>query len=69
MQLFSLIYRCCVRAVIVARARRNLQNRSFVSFRVNKMYNPSSFITGGEFLIDGGITTGPRHSWSEDQSD
>ncbi len=29
----------------------------------------ASFITGGEFLVDGGITTGPRHSWSEDQSD
>ena len=23
----------------------------------------SSFITGGEFLVDGGITVGPRHAW------
>ena len=29
----------------------------------------AEFITGGEFLVDGGITTGPRHAWSEDQSD
>lgn len=29
----------------------------------------SDFVTGGEFLVDGGITTGPRHSWSEDQAD
>ncbi|WP_300391780.1 SDR family NAD(P)-dependent oxidoreductase [Henriciella sp.] len=25
----------------------------------------ASFITGGEFLIDGGMTVGPRHSWDE----
>ena len=25
----------------------------------------ASFITGGEFLVDGGITVGPRHSWDE----
>ena len=25
----------------------------------------SSFITGGEFLVDGGITVGPAHSWNE----
>lgn len=31
--------------------------------------NDAEFITGGEFLVDGGITTGPRHAWSEDQSD
>ena len=24
-----------------------------------------SFITGGEFLVDGGMTVGPRHSWDE----
>jgi len=24
-----------------------------------------SFITGGEFVVDGGITVGPRHSWDE----
>ena len=29
----------------------------------------AEFVTGGEFLVDGGITTGPRHAWSEDQSD
>lgn len=29
----------------------------------------AEFITGGEFLVDGGITTGPRHSWSDDQTD
>ncbi|MFN7055403.1 SDR family NAD(P)-dependent oxidoreductase [Hyphomonas sp.] len=23
------------------------------------------FITGGEFVVDGGITVGPRHSWDE----
>lgn len=25
----------------------------------------ASFITGGEFLVDGGLTVGPRHSWDE----
>ncbi|WP_139792372.1 SDR family NAD(P)-dependent oxidoreductase [Henriciella litoralis] len=25
----------------------------------------SGFITGGEFLVDGGMTVGPRHSWDE----
>ncbi len=25
-----------------------------------------SFITGGEFVVDGGITVGPRHSWDPD---
>lgn len=25
----------------------------------------AEFITGGEFLVDGGITVGPRHSWDE----
>ncbi|MEQ9317170.1 MAG: SDR family NAD(P)-dependent oxidoreductase [Henriciella sp.] len=25
----------------------------------------SAFITGGEFLVDGGMTVGPRHSWDE----
>ncbi|MEM8615962.1 MAG: SDR family oxidoreductase [Pseudomonadota bacterium] len=24
-----------------------------------------SFITGGEFLVDGGMTVGPRHSWDD----
>ena len=27
----------------------------------------AGFITGGEFLVDGGMTVGPRHSW--DQTD
>ena len=27
----------------------------------------AGFITGGEFLVDGGITVGPRHSWDETQ--
>lgn len=25
----------------------------------------ASFITGGEFVVDGGMTVGPRHSWDE----
>lgn len=25
----------------------------------------AGFITGGEFLVDGGMTVGPRHSWNE----
>ena len=25
----------------------------------------SGFITGGEFVVDGGITVGPRHSWDD----
>lgn len=25
----------------------------------------AGFITGGEFLVDGGMTVGPRHSWDE----
>lgn len=28
----------------------------------------AGFITGGEFLVDGGITVGPRHSWDETAS-
>ncbi|MEO1405412.1 MAG: SDR family oxidoreductase [Pseudomonadota bacterium] len=28
----------------------------------------ASFITGGEFLVDGGITVGPVHSWNENAS-
>ncbi|MCF6329652.1 MAG: SDR family oxidoreductase [Henriciella sp.] len=26
----------------------------------------ASFITGGEFLVDGGMTVGPPHSWNEE---
>lgn len=26
----------------------------------------ASFITGGEFLVDGGMTVGPPHSWNQD---
>mgnify|MGYP003642645024 FL=1 len=26
----------------------------------------AGFITGGEFLVDGGMTVGPPHSWNED---
>ncbi|MEM7493070.1 MAG: SDR family oxidoreductase [Pseudomonadota bacterium] len=25
----------------------------------------SGFVTGGEFVVDGGMTVGPRHSWNE----
>ncbi|MEM9054045.1 MAG: SDR family oxidoreductase [Pseudomonadota bacterium] len=25
----------------------------------------AGFVTGGEFLVDGGMTVGPRHSWNE----
>lgn len=28
----------------------------------------AGFITGGEFLVDGGITVGPKHAWDEDAS-
>lgn len=28
----------------------------------------ASFITGGEFLVDGGITVGPPHSWNDDMA-
>ena len=28
----------------------------------------ASFITGGEFLVDGGMTVGPRHAWDETKS-
>ncbi|MCI4643311.1 MAG: SDR family oxidoreductase [Hyphomonadaceae bacterium] len=28
----------------------------------------ASFITGGEFLVDGGMTVGPRHSWDENDA-
>lgn len=27
----------------------------------------AGFVTGGEFLVDGGMTVGPRHSWDESQ--
>ena len=26
----------------------------------------AGFITGGEFLVDGGMTVGPPHSWNEE---
>ena len=29
----------------------------------------AEFVTGGEFLLDGGVTTGPTYAWCEDQSD
>lgn len=28
----------------------------------------SGFITGGEFLVDGGMTVGPPHSWNEEEA-
>ena len=28
----------------------------------------SGFITGGEFLVDGGMTVGPPHSWNEQEA-
>jgi NAD(P)-dependent dehydrogenase (short-subunit alcohol dehydrogenase family) len=28
----------------------------------------ASFVTGGEFLVDGGMTVGPRHSWDENDA-
>jgi hypothetical protein len=28
----------------------------------------AEFITGAEFLVDGGMTVGPRHSWDETAS-
>ena len=28
----------------------------------------AEFITGGEFLVDGGITVGPPHSWDEEKA-
>lgn len=28
----------------------------------------AGFITGGEFLVDGGMTVGPPHSWNEDMA-
>jgi hypothetical protein len=28
--------------------------------------NAAGFITGGEFLVDGGMTVGPPHSWNEE---
>ncbi|MEP1144850.1 MAG: SDR family oxidoreductase [Henriciella sp.] len=28
--------------------------------------NQSGFVTGGEFLVDGGMTVGPPHSWNEE---
>ncbi|MEL7453364.1 MAG: SDR family oxidoreductase [Pseudomonadota bacterium] len=27
----------------------------------------AGFVTGGEFLVDGGITVGPTHSWDEEE--
>jgi len=27
----------------------------------------AGFVTGGEFLVDGGMTVGPRHSWNESE--
>ncbi len=26
----------------------------------------AEFVTGGEFLVDGGMTVGPPHSWNEE---
>ncbi len=28
----------------------------------------SGFVTGGEFLVDGGMTVGPPHSWNEEEA-
>jgi TRAP-type uncharacterized transport system substrate-binding protein len=46
-------------------AGRTGQGRDIANMAAFLASDAAGFITGGEFLVDGGITVGPRHSWDE----
>lgn len=41
------------------------QGRDIAEMAAFLCSDAAGFITGGEFLVDGGMTVGPRHSWDE----
>jgi NAD(P)-dependent dehydrogenase (short-subunit alcohol dehydrogenase family) len=46
-------------------AGRTGQGKDIAEMAAYLASEKSGFITGGEFLVDGGMTVGPRHSWDE----
>ncbi len=46
-------------------AGRTGQGRDIAEMAAFLASDAAGFITGGEFLVDGGLTVGPRHSWDE----
>lgn len=46
-------------------AGRTGQGRDIANMAAFLASDAASFITGGEFLVDGGMTVGPPHSWKD----
>ncbi|WP_370373378.1 SDR family NAD(P)-dependent oxidoreductase [Henriciella pelagia] len=46
-------------------AGRTGQGKDIAEMAAYLSSEKAAFITGGEFLVDGGMTVGPRHSWDE----
>ena len=49
-------------------AGRTGQGRDIAEMAAFLASDAAGFITGGEFLVDGGMTVGPSHSWREEDA-